>query len=147
MVRHACRWLQKQLHEQNTHIVIRFSLNKQQASNSASGLDQPVNDTIDENNSDGRFSNEANSSSDDECDLFTQPNSQENNLPFSQSNVGIEFESYCGYTKSNREFFSAIEDADISSDDDGGQSVLYDDEEVSVGSVDLDCDDDVDVEV
>ena len=77
-----------------------------------------MNDTIDENNSDEKYINEAHSSSDDECGLFTQPNTQDDNVPFSQSNVGIVFESHCESTEWSREFFSTVEDADLSSDDD-----------------------------
>ena len=93
------------------------------------------------------FINNVDSSSEDECGFLTKPNSQESNLPFSQSNTAIEFESYWQPANSNRKFFSTVEDAHFSSDNDEDQFFSNDNEEVSVGSVDLDCDDDVDVEV
>ena len=71
MVRHTCRCLQKQFEEQNTHKVTHFWFNKQETSNSMSGLDQPENETIYKNNNDDRFINDADSSSEDECGFLT----------------------------------------------------------------------------
>ena len=89
---------------------------------------------------------EHDSCSEDECIYLTQPNSQESNLPFSQSNTALDFESLCQPVHCQREVSKATVDVDFSSDDDDEAFSEDDDDEVSVGSVDWDCDEDIEVE-
>ena len=101
-----------------------------------SGLNRPENITIHEHNMDNKSIMEVDSSSEDEYRYLTQPNSQESNLPFSQSNVVLEFEAVCQPVNSQSEVSKTAVDIYFSSDDDDDESFSNDDDEVSVRSVD-----------